>query len=362
MNRSIRKLLAALLLAAGGQAGAAFAGNDSCYWEIGSGPLAFQAQLGTLYVPLNAPQGSVIGTFARHTFSSGGSSQLGCRIETPGVVLNFQARPSVALFPGDLPPVNGEDLNGKVFNTNIPGVGAFIKLGFPFDGSGLNTFIPVDGRPVAPFDAYQDQPTGHFAFSLQSLRAWVTLIKTGPIPAGPHSLDGGELFSGQFSGVGKGFSFAAQGTVIQAQCGTTGNPVSADPVRLGEWDAADFSGPGFGTPAVSFSITLTGCEADPEDENVAMATIRLDGVRGSQPIDEDRGIFSLTSDSSASGFGIQVLRGDGVTPVALGTEVPMTPIRPGTTVLDFMARFYQTEARVEPGNARGALNFTITYR
>ncbi|WP_248797031.1 fimbrial protein [Pseudomonas sp. MWU13-2105] len=362
MNRLIRKLLAPLLLAAGSQASTAFAASDNCAWEVGSGPLVFQAQLGTLYVPLNAPVGSIIGTFARHTFSSGGSSQLDCQIVTPGVVLNFQALPSVALFPGDLPPINGEDLSGKVFSTNIPGVGAFVRLAFPFDGSGLNTFIPVDGRPVPPFDAYQDQVTGHFAFSLQSLRAYVTLIKTGPIPTGPNPLDGGELFSGHFSGVGKGFSFAAQGTVIQAQCGTTGNPVSADPVRLGEWDAADFSGPGFSTTAVSFNITLSACEADPGDENVATATIKLDGVRGSQPIEEDRGIFSLTTDSSAAGFGIQILRGDGVTPVALGTEVPMIPVRPGTTVLDFMARFYQTEARIRPGDAKGALNFTITYR
>lgn len=48
----------------------------------------------------------------------------------------------------------------------------------------------------------------------------------------------------------------------------------------------------------------------------------------------------------------------------LSTKVPLIAISPGTTVLDFNARFYQTEpsSAVRPGLAKGALSFTLTYK
>lgn len=365
MKQSTRLLLTSLVLVTGSPTSSAFAAADTCWWEAGSGPLHFQPQLGTLYVPRDAAVGSVIGTLNKHTFTSGGGSQLDCSIDTPGIILNFQAQPTAPLFAGQLPPVDGIDVNGKVFNTNIPGVGALIRLDFPFDGSGNNTFIPIGGptyRPIVPFDGYQDQITTFIRFTLRSLRTYTTLIKTGPIPTGPNPLDGRELFSGTFTGVGKGFGVGPVGTVIQAHCGISGNPVSVNPVPLGTWDTSEFTGPGFGTILAPFTITLSACEADPSDGNIAVATIKLDGVLGSVPVDENNGVFSLTADSGASGVGVQILRGDGLTPVALGMEVPLVPITSGTTVLDFNARFYQIAPHVDPGVAKGALNFTMTYK
>jgi type 1 fimbria pilin len=144
-----------------------------------------------------------------------------------------------------------------------------------------------------------------------------------------------------------------------------GNPVSADPVQLGEWDSADFTGPGYTTPAVPFSITLSNCETDTSGAVVATANIVLDGVKGSTPVGPPTsGVFSLTSDSAAEGVGIQVLKADGVTAMPLQTEVPMMAITSGNIVLNFNARFYQTGASsaIRPGIAKGALSFTITYK
>ncbi|AHG43534.1 hypothetical protein N018_09485 [Pseudomonas syringae CC1557] len=78
----------------------------------------------------------------------------------------------------------------------------------------------------------------------------------------------------------------------------------------------------------------------------------------------DSGVFSLTSDSTAQGMGIQVLKADAITPMELQTEVPVSAISPGNTVLNFHVRFYQTDANstIRPGLAKGALSFTMTYK
>lgn len=48
--------------------------------------------------------------------------------------------------------------------------------------------------------------------------------------------------------------------------------------------------------------------------------------------------------------------------IKLEEFVDMVPLTPGNTRIDLRARYYQTEATVTPGEAKGALNFTIEYR
>ncbi|MNN68104.1 Type-1 fimbrial protein, A chain precursor [compost metagenome] len=150
------------------------------------------------------------------------------------------------------------------------------------------------------------------------------------------------------------------GQVRQAQCTLRANAVSANPVQLGTHDIADFTGQGSTSDPVDFYITLNDCEDDPAG-SVARAFMRLGGVDGSVPVDRDLGLFTLTTDSSARGIGIQVMRSDN-TPLKLEEFVDMVPLTPSITRLDLRARYYQTEASVTPGEAKGALNFTIEYR
>ncbi|MEX5591041.1 type 1 fimbrial protein, partial [Pseudomonas urmiensis] len=82
-------------------------------------------------------------------------------------------------------------------------------------------------------------------------------VKTGPIPPGPNVLNGSELFSGSVTMLGKIMKFGLTGTILQAQCSVGADPVSADRVQLGEWVSSDFTGPGFTSPAVPFSIALS---------------------------------------------------------------------------------------------------------
>jgi type 1 fimbria pilin len=251
-----------------------------------------------------------------------------------------------------------------VLQTNIPGVGVRFTLGFPFDGAADNAFRPDTGDATVPFTASHQRAMGSAQLRFSQLESYITLIKTGAIAAGPQPLNGQELFSGAFSGIaGKAFRVGLSGTVIQAHCGS--NKVSADPVQLGDWDVSDFTGPGHATTAIPFNITLNSCIADDKNVNIATANIRFEGASGSLPvIPPIPGVFSLTPASTAEGVGIQLLRADGSTPVELNAEVPIVPISVGDTVLDFTARFYQTadSKDVRAGAAKGALNFTLTYK
>jgi type 1 fimbria pilin len=252
----------------------------------------------------------------------------------------------------------------SILSTNIPGVGVQFTLGFPFDGNAQNAFTPDFGDSTVPFTAHHERPMGSTLLNFTRLESYITLIKTGDIAPGPQTLNGNELFSGTFTGIpGKAFGVGLTGTVIQAHCGSS--KVSADPVLLGEWKKGDFTGPGYTTPTVPFSITLSSCIADDSNTNIATATIHLDGAGGSMPVTPAiPGVFSLTTDSTAQGVGIQILKGDGTTPVALSTEVPLQRITSGDTVLDFTARYYQTDSNldVHPGTAKGALFFTLSYQ
>ncbi|MFM0736565.1 fimbrial protein [Paraburkholderia xenovorans] len=91
--------------------------------------------------------------------------------------------------------------------------------------------------------------------------------------------------------------------------------------------------------------------------------LALDGT--TLPSFATAGVLALTN-STASGVGVQVLRGDassGQTPVMFGT-----PWRVGTfdktakaVSIPFQARYYQTEKQVSAGEADSTATFTLTY-
>lgn len=360
MKSSTHRLLQGAALAASCMAPLAMA---NCTWNTG-GPatMNYQRDVGSLYVPRDARVGTVIGSVDVNHATPNNAGLIARCMNDGTRNLEFNARATTGIFPGPIDPIDGEDVTGKILQTNIPGVGVRVKLAYPLNGQADNTFHPV-GPPTVPYDAFNDRMLlTHI--SLNSLHNRITLVKTGPIAPGPQVLDGRELFSGHMSDLGKVFGYGLTGTIIPAQCSVSANPVSADPVLLGDWDTSDFTGPGYTTTAVPFRISLSQCETDTGNGFVATANIRLEGILGSAPIGPPaNGIFSLTTDSSAKGMGIQVLKGDG-TPVELATEVPLIAITPGNTQLDFQARFYQTDPpnAVRPGLAKGALSFTLTYK
>lgn len=360
MKPSIRCLTTALGLVASCQASWTMADPfNTCEWRTVPGPMTHFQDVGTLYIPRDAPVGSIIGTerMFKRTHNNEGLTARCYNNGDVRLIFNAEASapPATGIY-GGLAPMS-------VLRTNIPGVGALFSLGFPFDAGASNAFVPDHGDTTVPFNAHNAHNVGVTFIHISLLESRITLIKTGPIPPGPQTFDNTELFSGRVTGIaGKVFTAGLAGTVIQAHCGS--NTVSADPVELGEWDQRDFTGPGYTTTAIPFKITLSDCAADPSNANITTAHIQFEDASAAPVPPSVPGVFGLSPDSTAQGIGIQILKSDGTTPVELNTPVPLIPISASGTVLDFTARFYQTgpSRDVHPGIAKGALNFTLTYR
>jgi type 1 fimbria pilin len=331
-----------------------------CEWPTTTGPLQFTHNLGApKWVARDAPIGSKI-------FSTGVTGVVGpgfmLRCDNDGTqLLTADISTPLPIAPGTFPPVDGKDLTGKVLQTSIPGVGLYLELGGSLNSTASNAFLANDGGIGAvPYigENQRNMSPSPLEMSNLSIR-YMALIKTGPIPAGVSGFNQ-EVVRGVVSDVGDAVRLNLGGQVQQAQCTLRADAVSANPVQLGRHDIANFTGQGSTTNPVDFFITLNDCEDDPAG-SVARAFIRLDGVEGSVPVERDMGVFTLTTDSDARGIGIQVLRSDN-TPLKLEEFVDMVALTPGITRLDLRARYYQYEPTVTPGDAKGALNFTIEYR
>ncbi len=330
-----------------------------CEWSMGTGPLLYTADLGTFWVPRDAEIGTKIASLNRLPILQQPGVQLICDNDGSRLLTATVNTPR-PIEPGTLPPVDGKDVTGKVLRTSIPGVGLYVELGIPFNGHANNHFKPTDGKGAVPFvSEHQEHMRPSYLIVNHMVVNYVALIKTGTIAPGLQAFND-EVARATMSDVGDAARLTLRGQVQQAQCTLKADAVSANPVQLGTQDIAQFRGVGTTTAPVDFHITLSDCEDDPNG-SVARAFMRLDGVNGSAALDRDRGLFSLTSDSTATGLGIQVLRSDN-TPVKLEEFVDMAALTPGNVRLDLRAQYYQTNNRVTPGLAKGALNFTINYR
>lgn len=335
----------------------------TCKWDNGiPGPLLFSSDLGSFMVPRDAEIGSKIGSITRRPLTSQGGVMLLCDNDGSKKLMATITTP-LTLAPGSFPPVDAIDVTGKVLQTNVPGVGLYVQFAEPLNGPANNMFHAEDGGMGAvPFTAINYERMTPTSMRMTNLNIkYAALIKTGPIPPGPQTFNQ-IVATGTITDItGDAITLQLSGRVQQAQCSLKADAVSADPVLLGNHDIADFKGVGTTTAAVDFYITLSDCEDDPSN-SVARAFIRLDGVQGSVPVDRDLGLFTLTTDSTASGLGIQILRSDS-TPLKLEEFVQMTDaLTPGPMRIDLRARYYQTDGNVTPGVAKGALNFTMNYR
>ncbi|MEB2621284.1 fimbrial protein [Pseudomonas sp. YuFO8] len=344
--------------------GAAYAASNTCYWGGASGPIRYVADVGALYIPRDAKVGDPIGPIER-SFRQGGSG-LTIHCENTDGRLTFKASANAAPVSGPIPRLNGMDMRGTLLQTNIPGVGAQITFGTPYDGR-TNGFWKLSGPDrTVPFEGYIDFSTP-FVLQHSVLQGTVTLVKTATIGRGTHTLESGnELVKASFTGVPNAFGLALSGSVTQAECSLSALPVSADPVKLGDWPTSRFKGEGETTDPVPFSINLNSCISDPlPGGTVTTAHIRLEPTAGSTTVDTRRGLFSLGGSSTAKGIGIQILKDDAQTPVELEADVAqgVIPVTGGMQ-LKFNARYYQTAPTkdVVAGSADGSLAFTITYK
>ncbi|RWU17869.1 type 1 fimbrial protein [Pseudomonas alkylphenolica] len=329
-----------------------------CTWGSGSPTsMTFQREMGTFWVPRDAPVGALIGKASLYASNDQGAN-LTCFYD-PVTPVTATLPNSAPLFAGSLPPVGGKPVDGRVMETNIKGVGVFIDLMYPYDGSASNTFTPDNGTAI-PYSGVMTPDTA-IGMPLGAIYGEAMFIKIGDIDPGPQRIDQ-EVLHGFIHDLGNVMAYRVKATVNRAQCTLKADAVSADPVLLGDYQVDDFKGVGTHTPAVPFHITLNDCiDSSAPGAKRADVYIFLDGVKGSMPIEPEQGLFSLTTASEASGIGIQILRSDD-SPMPLRSDQLMKELDVGLTRLDFRARFVQTDPKVTPGVAEGALNFTVSYR
>lgn len=326
-----------------------------CDWETGATYMSFNLDVGTRWVPRDAQIGKVIADIPLGV-ENDSKAVLNCFYEAPPGSTTFSMPASTAIAL-DV-PVQGQRFASRVLRTNIDGIGAIVTVGEPFTGTDRNSFTPDGGNLTIPYNGTMLTDTGLPA-KVNVFRGRLQLIKTGPTPAGEFDLNR-ELFHGLTNDKGKVMDFSVRGKIRQAQCKLLGSPFSAAPVRFADHTVADFTGPGPVGTEVDFNIRLSDCDDD-STAPTAYAHIELDGTNGSSVVDADQGVFSLGTGSTADGFGIQIMHGDG-RPLPLQRAVEVKQLNVGDTVLDFKARYFQLDRKVKDGEAKASLKFTISYK
>ncbi|APE97851.1 fimbrial protein [Pseudomonas putida] len=331
---------------------------SGCVINNGPGPATFTADFQNVWVPRDLPIGDQITRLRVPVTSDPANRAVSCH-NSSDRLLEAQAD-YTAPFAYDVPVRLGSvRFANSIIRTRTPGVGAVIELGHPFSGGAPNTFSSSTGDTFLPYRG-TNMASMAIPILIGPISMTVTLVKIGAMAPGPVLLDE-EVARGSTSDQPDAFRLRISGNLNQAQCTLKSDAVSADPVDLGSHTVADFPGRGSTTTSMPFHITLSDCEDDP-NSSTATAYIYLTGTDGSAAIDPKLGLFSLGNGSTATGIGIQITDDSGV-PVPLAEHVSTNQrLQLPVTRLPYRAHFYQTNDRVTPGVAKGALDFTISYR
>lgn len=124
--------------------------SNECYWRTAPGMKDFRRDIGALYVARDAKIGSVIGSVNMSAITPDPAGLEVACINDGTALLEFRAVATVPVFPGVIDPINGEDVTGKILQTNIPGVGVRTRLGIPLTPSRWpvqQLFHPCGRRP-----------------------------------------------------------------------------------------------------------------------------------------------------------------------------------------------------------------------
>lgn len=277
-------------------------------------------------------------------------------------------------MPQSLSSWQGGTFSGKIYNTNIPGIGVVIARG----NTGVN---------ATAFQWYSDTRP-----SIPDVQVWTTitmiLIKTGNIT--PGSVNGSSLPTVTIRNdytVANGSAvvftwrpytvkFSGSLKVISQTCS-----VPDYAVDLGSWDIFDMMAKG-SSEWRDASIKMTNCPRFYGYIDNAFNTVHLTGAISGLKytgnaiglklsalygnINAANGIIKLEpSNNTANGVGIQLASGNNAsnTLFNLGNEQRIAVSNSTSTSLTIplVARYIKTENKVTPGKADSKVVFTINY-
>ncbi|MDQ9127108.1 fimbrial protein [Serratia fonticola] len=330
----------------------------NCNWESEDGKFyatSFEGtiNLGTLYIPRDAPVGSIIGQdWVNIPINTSSMKQLACfskaaitTMVSGGTVIN------------NITVANNRVPTGSLFSTNIPGVGIAFKT------SSINVST-VSGTP--PYFPYTVRTGRLSLLTTPNIPVSVLLVKTADISMGLQKLNASSQIITDGTGVIEKFKVNA--TIIRSECvlPVTSKQIS---VYMGNISISKLKPAGTeGSTLQSFQIPLTDCISGsyPSVSNnyftSSYVNLSLSGNSGSTIIDVDKGILGLNSKSTAKGVAVQILQAGSNIPMTLGRSVKMKRVTDGSMSLDFDARYIKTNDSPTAGSANASATFTITYK
>lgn len=270
-------------------------------------------------------------------------------------------------------------LGGKVYQTNVPGVGALV--------TGLTSYGSISG---ALFPRIESSFTLNLTGKGHGYQLW--LIKTGPVSAG--MINGAILptvksyvpatpgYTGLPMTVGT-LRFAGSINIVKGTCSA-----SDVTVELGRHDLTEFSGVGSTTAWKDAAIILTNCSQFHGTYGSSNSTVQVTGS-GSLPtgtpngntfnvylqptsdevLDASRGILNISAPNgktAAVGFGIEIGWGKAAgSPTTFDFNSAKSFAAPSNgnpiIAIPLAARYIQTQSQVMPGIANGRVTFIVDY-
>lgn len=348
-------------------------GENGCAWEDdwpGPAQVVFNIP-STLYIPQDAPVGTSIGG---QTFSAEGVpapySIYTCENNVAygplaTIIYNAYNVAPLATLEGGLPRISLPFPEDKIIRTNIPGVGASIKMERQFGtGSKPYEFLLEGQEARVPFTATRNSHSAT-ATRVPAHVYHVSLVKTGTIPAGMHSFDPNyQLIRADIQqplpGLDTVLNFRLSGDLITSGCQAAADPVTPNPVNLGEFDVKDFEQAGSGSTPVRFELNLVDCQPSSQ-VGIPRVHVQMDPDNGSTTLDAANGLFSTGSGTTGRGVAFQLLKQNAIDKMPLNTNVPTTVLTPGSMKVLFNVRLVKHTGAVEAGTLTGALRFLVTY-
>ncbi|MFL4367165.1 fimbrial protein [Enterobacter asburiae] len=280
--------------------------------------------IGTITVQRDVAVGTVL--FSRNATLTG-SYLTGC---TNPLMLGFSMR-----YLNATPSTYGN----HVYNTNVNGIGVRFSSG-----------------------NYFENPTNTFSYTAQAsyVEWWggkIELIVTGPVASGsltPGVL--GVVMLQDSDGVYRDglTTTLLDGTINVLACSIT-TPQLTFPI--GDISAATFGSTVGTTPAGAQNTQNLGLNCDPG----ANVNVSLSGIQN--PDVATTSVLALTGQGNtgtAKGVGVQLLYNG--TPIMLNTRLPLNVATGGQQAFPLTARYYQTQATVEPGTANASATLNLTYQ
>ncbi|WP_158515305.1 fimbrial protein [Paraburkholderia phytofirmans] len=310
------------------------------------------------------PRDAVVGTLLTSWIASTADSNWYQCTGTSGSDMAGVAFEPLLQTPSGL-TISSGGVRYTVFNTSVAGVGiavgvsgisacstsAFRDLGTP--NSGI-TLVP------APWVFTNGCTVGSGPANVGG-QAQIAFVKTGPITPGTAS--GGVLFEaaavvGPFSTGATLVSGMRKSFKVDSISFTVGSCTIPDmPVSMGSYKASTFTGPNSSSNPIDFSVAVNSCPA-------GLNGIQYSFDAPSGVINATAGVIALSSNSTATGIGLQLKDNSG-NALKYNTNYTLSSYNKstgGSYTIPLKASYYQTGKAVTAGSANGTLTITMTYQ